>query len=68
MAGFGISRKEHAKAVVSAGADGVITGSILSKIVEKNLDCPHKALPEIARIAREIKQGCKEGYMEKLVK
>lgn len=66
MAGFGISKKEHAKAVVSAGADGVITGSILGKIYEKNLEKPNKTLPELAKIAREIKQGCNEGYRQRL--
>ncbi len=62
LAGFGISRKEHAAAVVSAGADGVVAGSVYAKIYEKNLIKPEETLPEIARLAREIKQGCIEGY------
>lgn len=66
MAGFGISKKEHARAVVSAGANGVITGSILGEIYEKNLENPLKTLPEIEKTAREIKQGCIEGYKQRL--
>jgi tryptophan synthase alpha chain len=65
MAGFGVSKREHAKAVVSAGADGVITGSVLGKIYEKKLHNPWETLPELARVAREIKQGCNEGYRQR---
>lgn len=65
MAGFGISKNEHAKAIVSAGADGAITGSALGKIYEKNLENPEETLPELAEFAREIKQGCIEGYKER---
>jgi len=62
MAGFGISKKEHAAAVVSAGADGAITGSAVARIYEKNLEKPEETLPEVANFARQIKQGCIEGY------
>jgi tryptophan synthase alpha chain len=62
MAGFGISKGEHAKAMVSEGADGVITGSAITKIYAKNLKSPEEALPEIAEFAREIKRACIEGY------
>lgn len=65
MAGFGISKKEHARTVVSGGADGAITGSSLGKIYEKNLENPEETLPELAEFAREIKQGCIEGYQER---
>jgi tryptophan synthase alpha chain len=46
--GFGISRPEHAAALHAAGADGVIVGSALVKIVEE-----HARDPE--RMAREIR-------------
>ena len=62
LAGFGISKREHAEAVVSAGADGAIAGSVYAKIYEGNLKKPEEKLPEIARLVREIKQGCIEGY------
>ncbi|HUK37835.1 MAG TPA: tryptophan synthase subunit alpha [Methanomicrobiales archaeon] len=46
--GFGISRPEHAKALKEAGADGVIVGSAIVKIVEE-----HAGDPE--RMARELR-------------
>ena len=36
--GFGVSRPEHARAVVEAGADGVIVGSALVRVIEEHLD------------------------------
>ncbi len=62
LAGFGISKREHATAVVSAGADGAIVGSAYADIYEKNLEEPEQTLPEIRRLAKQIKQGCIEGY------
>ncbi|MEM2994896.1 MAG: tryptophan synthase subunit alpha [Candidatus Bathyarchaeia archaeon] len=61
MAGFGISKREHAKAIISAGADGVIVGSAYAQIYSKNLENPERTLPEIAMLAKQIKQGCIEG-------
>ncbi len=58
MVGFGISKREHAKAIVDAGADGVVIGSAYAKIYTKNLQNPFAMLPEIARLSREIKKGC----------
>jgi tryptophan synthase alpha chain len=66
LAGFGISKREHAEAVVSAGADGAIAGSAYAKIYEKNLKKPEETLPEIARLAEQIKRGCIEGYRRRL--
>lgn len=65
MAGFGISKGEHAIEMVSKGADGVITGSAIAKIYSKNLKSPEKTLPEIAEFAREIKKACVEGYRKR---
>ncbi len=62
MAGFGVSRKEHAKLLVQAGADGVITGSALGEIYSGNLDNPEETLSEIRNFAKRIKSGCIEGY------
>jgi len=36
--GFGISQPAHAKSLAAAGADGVIIGSALVKIIEENLN------------------------------
>ena len=66
LAGFGISKKEHAAAVVSAGADGAIAGSTYADIYAKNLKKPEETLPEIARLAKQIKRGCIEGYRRRI--
>ena len=34
--GFGISRPEHVKSIIKAGADGAIVGSAIVNIIEKN--------------------------------
>lgn len=65
LAGFGISSKQQASAVVAAGADGAIVGSAYAKVYEKNLEKPEKTLPEIARLVGQIKQGCIEGYRQR---
>jgi tryptophan synthase alpha chain len=65
LAGFGISTKEHAAAVVSAGADGVIVGSAYAKIYANNLQHPDDTLPSVAHLAQQIKQGCIDGYPQR---
>ncbi|MEJ2241093.1 MAG: tryptophan synthase subunit alpha, partial [Candidatus Bathyarchaeota archaeon] len=62
LAGFGISTQKQASNVVAAGADGVIAGSVYAKLYEKNLENPKKTLPDIAKLVKQIKQGCLEGY------
>ena len=66
LAGFGISKKEHATAVVSAGADGAVAGSAYAEIYAKILKKPEETLPETARLAKQIKRGCIEGYRQRL--
>lgn len=53
--GFGISKPEHASKVAAAGADGVIIGSKIVKIIEENLDNKEKTLAEISTFLKEIK-------------
>lgn len=65
LAGFGISKKEHARAVVSSGADGAIVGSAYAKIYERNLKNPTETLEKISQLAKQIKQGCIEGYRQR---
>ena len=55
--GFGISSPEHAAAVARAGADGVIIGSKIVGLVEKNLDNTDKALSEISTFLAEVKNA-----------
>lgn len=61
LVGFGISKPEHARDIVAAGADGIITGSAIALIYEKSLDKPESYLAEISAFAKSIKEGCKEG-------
>jgi len=65
LAGFGISEREQARCVVAAGADGVITGSVLGSIYEGALDNPGSTLERLAAKAAEIKQGCIEGHEQR---
>ena len=57
MAGFGISGGEQAEALITAGADGVIAGSVFAKIYERSIGKPEDALKEIAELAIRIKKG-----------
>jgi tryptophan synthase alpha chain len=62
MAGFGISRGEQARALMTAGADGVIAGSVFAKIYQRSIEKPEDALKEIAELAMQIKKGCVYGH------
>jgi tryptophan synthase alpha chain len=53
--GFGVSKPEHAVAIASAGADGVIVGSRIVKIIEDNLQDKKKILAEVSRFISDIK-------------
>ena len=55
--GFGISKAEHAAVVASAGADGVIIGSKIVGLIEKNLGNREKCLAEISVFLREVKKA-----------
>lgn len=46
--GFGISSAEHAKEVAAAGADGVIIGSRIVKMIEENLGDKQAMISEIS--------------------
>jgi tryptophan synthase alpha chain len=62
IVGFGVSKKEDAETLVAAGADGVVVGSAYARIYAENLENPLQKLNEIAKLAKEIKTGCIEGY------
>jgi tryptophan synthase alpha chain len=64
LVGFGISKKEHVKEIIKAGADGVIIGSAIAKIYEKYIENgkiinKEKCLSEISEFVKEIKKVCK---------
>ncbi len=52
--GFGISKPEHAAAVASAGADGVIIGSRIVKMIENNLGDTGKMIAEITDFIKQV--------------
>lgn len=53
--GFGVSKPEHVRSILSAGADGVIVGSAFINIVSRNLDAPERVVSELEEAARELK-------------
>lgn len=55
--GFGISKAEHVKSVCKAGAEGVIVGSALVKIIEKNFRNKKKLLDKIEKFIKEMKEA-----------
>jgi len=52
--GFGISKKEHVREIMKAGAQGVVVGSAFVKLIEEKKE---KAAEEIKKLARELKSG-----------
>jgi tryptophan synthase alpha chain len=55
--GFGISKPEHARELADAGADGVIVGSAVVNIIEKNLEIPDRGQAELAAYIRSMKDA-----------
>jgi tryptophan synthase alpha chain len=53
--GFGISKPEHAAAVADAGADGVIIGSRIVRMIEEHLGDPARMTAQIGGFIREVK-------------
>jgi tryptophan synthase alpha chain len=55
--GFGISKPEHAATVAAAGADGVIIGSRIVKIIEENLGNKEKMILQVADFIKQVKNA-----------
>jgi len=55
--GFGVSKPEHARQLAQAGADGIIIGSAVVKIIENNLETPEKGKEELAEFIQDIKEA-----------
>ena len=58
--GFGISKPKHAKAIIDAGADGIIIGSAIVNIVKKNLNDYEKMEAEMVKFVSRIKDVIKK--------
>lgn len=59
--GFGISTPDQAAQVAHWGADGVIVGSALVKVIEENIGSP-ELVPKAAAFVKALKQGVLAGH------
>ncbi len=57
--GFGVSKPEHARSIIKAGADGVIVGSAFVNIVRKHQNDVEKMREELEALARKLKEATK---------
>ena len=55
--GFGVSKPEHARRIIEAGANGVIVGSAFVNVVQRNVGAMDKAVTELAELARQFKMA-----------
>jgi tryptophan synthase alpha chain len=53
--GFGISKPNHVKTVMSHGAEGAIVGSAFVKIVEDNLKRPDRMVRNLSELTKQLK-------------
>jgi tryptophan synthase alpha chain len=58
-AGFGISRPEHVKQIIRAGADGAIVGSAFVKIIEENSSSIKRAAVKLTNLAKAMKKAAR---------
>jgi tryptophan synthase alpha chain len=58
--GFGVSKPEHAKRIIDAGADGVIVGSAFVNIIQKRQNDVDRMLEELEGAARKLKNATRE--------
>jgi len=65
VVGFGVSEPGHARTIMAGGADGIITGSAICAIYEKDLTDPSSTLHDVAGFARGIRQGIDAGRMDR---
>jgi tryptophan synthase alpha chain len=57
--GFGISKPEHVKSVIKAGADGAIVGSAIVDLIEKNINNKKRMLDKIGNYVKNMKNATK---------
>lgn len=57
--GFGISRREHVKVMMDAGADAIVVGSAFINMIEKGRDDKDSMLAGIRQLAYELKESTK---------
>ena len=57
--GFGVSKPEHVRSILDAGADGVIVGSAFVNVVQKNQKNSEVMMKELEATAIKLKQAAK---------
>jgi tryptophan synthase alpha chain len=57
--GFGVSKPEHVKQIIKAGADGVIVGSVFVNLIGAGQKNPDKVLADLEDTARKLKEATK---------
>lgn len=57
--GFGISKPEHVKEVIEAGADGAIVGSAFVNLIAKNLGDRQRMLRELDQFGKTLKAAAR---------
>src|SRR3989338_597174 len=57
--GFGVSTPAHARKIISAGADGIIVGSAIEAVIEKNLGNAGGMIESIEKFCTEMKGATK---------
>jgi tryptophan synthase alpha chain len=57
--GFGISKPEHVREVISAGADGAIVASAILNIITENLENKEEMLQKVGKFCAELKEATK---------
>ncbi|MBW2276073.1 MAG: tryptophan synthase subunit alpha [Deltaproteobacteria bacterium] len=63
LVGFGVSRPDHVRSVLEAGAAGAISGSAVVAIVEQHLERPGPMLDRIREFVGEMKDATREERM-----
>jgi tryptophan synthase alpha chain len=58
--GFGISKPEHVKVIIAAGADGAIVGSAFINIIQKHQNNIADMLKELQATASQLKAATKK--------
>jgi len=58
--GFGVSKPEHARCIIEAGADGVIVGSAFVNIIAKNQENTNTMLGELGEMAHKLKAATRQ--------
>jgi tryptophan synthase alpha chain len=58
--GFGVSKPEHTRCIIKAGAEGVIVGSAFVNIIQRSQSKIGKMLEEIEESARKLKEATRQ--------